>query len=53
MDAERLRDLLRRWVESADAGELDGVDLGLLAESEDAIGEEDNSPNGRDPSIPF
>ena len=52
MDAERLRDLLRRWVESADAGDLDGVDLGLLAESEDAI-EDDNPPNERDPSIPF
>lgn len=32
-----LRSLLRRWVDDADAGNLDGVDLELMVESEEAL----------------
>jgi len=33
----RLRDLLARWVSDADSGVLDGVDLDLMVESEEAL----------------
>lgn len=35
-EVERLRGLLSRWVQQADAGELDGVDLLLMSDSEDS-----------------
>lgn len=38
-EIERLRALLLRWVRDADSGELDGVDLSLMAESEQAARE--------------
>lgn len=34
---EQLRGLLQRWVNDADQGKLDGVDLVLMVESEEAL----------------
>jgi len=33
-EVDRLRDLLQLWVDDADSGILDGVDLALMVESE-------------------
>ena len=38
-EIERLRALLARWVRDADRGQLDGVDLQLMVESEQEAAE--------------
>ncbi len=39
---KKLRDLLSRWITDVDAGNLDGVDLELMVESEAAIEPQDS-----------
>ena len=37
--AQAAEALLRRWVKDADLGKIDGVDLALMVESEEALGD--------------
>ena len=39
-EVERLRSLLQLWVDDADSGMLDGVDLALMVESETILAAE-------------